>query len=172
MGRPGIQLYFSYGSNNLQQLAERVGRKTPFVHEPGVLKNHIRTFAGYSRRWDGGVASFYPRKGAVLEGVVVHMTPDELALLDKFEGGYVRIRKRVQVPSKPDGYVYAHIYLKTNQVFSKMPSDAYLEAIHRNVRLDEIPIYGIRSGARTVKKEATWVKGIGIVHTDNPVKMI
>jgi hypothetical protein len=163
MEQPDSYPYFSYGSNNLQQLAERVGRTTSFQHEPGVLKNHTRIFAGYSKRWDGGVASFHPRKGTHMNGVIVYMTEEELAKLDTYEGGYVRIRKRVYPSSNPDTYIYAYIYLKKNQVFSKMPSVAYLEAIHRNIQADIIPIYGLDVNTHRLRQKGHWSKDLGIM---------
>ena len=163
MEPPTTYPYFSYGSNNLQQLAERVGRTTPFHHEPGVLKNNTRIFAGYSKRWDGGVASFYPRKGANMDGIIVYMTEDELAKLDTYEGGYVRIRKRVYPMSSPGGYIYAYIYLKKNQVFSRMPSTAYLEAIHRNIQANIIPVYGLDANTRRLRLMARWSRDNGIM---------
>ena len=66
--------YFSYGSNNLQQLADRVKHVGEFEHEPGFIRNHIRIFSGYSGRWDGAVASFYPAKNKTLDGVAVKLT--------------------------------------------------------------------------------------------------
>ncbi|QIG60110.1 hypothetical protein [Dishui Lake large algae virus 1] len=155
--------YFSYGSNNLQQLAERVGRQTPFVHEPGVLTNHTRIFAGHSNRWGGGVASFYPRKGINMEGVIVQMTEEELSILDTYEGGYTRMRKRIYPSSKPDSYIYAYIYCKKNQIFSTMPSNAYLEAIHKNIKADTIPIYGVDSESHHVRLKAIWMKEKGVM---------
>lgn len=155
--------YFSYGSNNLQQLAERVGRTDGFQHEPGVMKNHVRIFAGYSTRWDGAIASFYPCKGQTLHGVVVQLTNKELTKLDKFEGGYIRIKKRVYVSSRPDSYIMAHVYLKTNQVFSQMPSTAYLTAIHKNINQDVIPIYGVKPDGTGIMRKAIWKKNKGII---------
>lgn len=155
--------YFSYGSNNLEQLAERVGRIGGFEHERGIMKNHVRIFAGYSKRWEGGIASFYPAKGKNLDGVIVHMTKSELEKLDKFEGGYTRIRKRVYVASRPVSYVIAYVYLKTNQVFSYMPSSSYLQAIHRNIHKDSIPIYGVLPESNAITRQGTWKKNKGVV---------
>jgi len=155
--------YFAYGSNNLEQLAYRVGRTSEFKHEPGVMKHHTLIFAGYSERWNGGIASFHPMRGRTLRGTVVELTIKELEKLDAYEGGYRRIRKRIHLPSRPESHIYAFVYLKENHAFYSMPSSAYLNAIHNNIRKNEITIYAIEPGTKNVKKRGIWRKNVGIV---------
>ncbi len=110
----------SCGSNSLQQLQQRVGRKEGFRARPAVLDSHARVsvrvsecmchrplnarsdakvFAGHSVKWGGAVASVHACPGCSVEGLVVYLTHQELATLDTFEGAYTRTAMSVRLLS-------------------------------------------------------------------------
>ena len=60
---------FSYGSNSKTQMRERTGANVDEIRR-GFLNNHVRIFAGYSKRWKGGVASIHYKKGEKLYGYI------------------------------------------------------------------------------------------------------
>ena len=127
---------FSYGSNSSVQIKERVGRNTKNCVLSAVLKNHCRTFAGWSARWGGAVASVVPCKGVNTYGSVFELTTSEINKLDTFEGGYDRVVKEVFIKT-PEGTmqpIKAFVYVKQKNVYKKPPSAKYLEAIHTMLR--------------------------------------
>jgi hypothetical protein len=71
---------FSYGSNSPKQLYERIGHVS--AAKPAYLENHIRIFAGYSKRWNGGIASIWPVEDEKLYGYVTSLTHEQLLQLD------------------------------------------------------------------------------------------
>ncbi|GAX77951.1 hypothetical protein CEUSTIGMA_g5393.t1 [Chlamydomonas eustigma] len=79
----------------LTQLRERLGRSSAFEFRPAYLQDHVRIFAGHSKRWDGAVASVHPLPGCSVEGMVVGLTADELEVLDTYEKAYTRVRRPV-----------------------------------------------------------------------------
>lgn len=137
-GAKGDRKYriFCYGSNGTKQLKERTGanRLTPI---PAYIENYTRIFAGYSNRWDGGVASVHPEIGARCYGMIIELTKAEMEILDSYEGGYSRVQRFI-VLNHTDGRkerVKSYVYIKDNKEWNKPPSIAYLQAIRR--MLDE-----------------------------------
>mmetsp|Transcript_7814 Transcript_7814/g.16959 ORF Transcript_7814/g.16959 Transcript_7814/m.16959 type:complete len:193 (-) Transcript_7814:350-928(-) len=76
---------FGYGSNCVEQLAERVGNDN-LLSSPGRLPNHERIFCGYSGRWEGPVASVREKRSSIVHGTIVYLTQKEIEKLDVFEG--------------------------------------------------------------------------------------
>jgi hypothetical protein len=121
---------FSYGSNSINQIKKRlnINRNLPCI--PSYFSNHIRIFAGYSKKWNGGVASYYKYKGSILEGICTLLTHNELLLMDTFEIGYKR--KNVTVSILYDSKwinVTVQIYKKLDNTYITEPSKSYLNAI-------------------------------------------
>ena len=84
--------YFAFGSN---MLTERLVRRCPSASPlgPAVLDDHALTFSKIGRE-GSGKATITERPGAKVFGVAFTLDPDELSLLDAFEGkgrGYDRI---------------------------------------------------------------------------------
>lgn len=154
--------YFAYGSNNLEQLAYRVGRKSGFKHELGVMKDNALIFAGYSRLWDGGIASFQHVRGAELHGTVVELTAKEFEELDAYENGYKRVYRRIHVTGMPDSVIHAYVYLKENHAFCCMPSTRYMNAIYKNIRKKKIDIHIVSSDNKTLQRVGVWRFNKGI----------
>ena len=132
-----MPLLFSYGSNSPTQLSERIGRRVK--GSAAYLPAHGRYFRGWSRRWEGGVATVLPNEDLTVYGYVANVTPDELHILDRREGvlmrrpSYKRIRKRVYVRKGRD-YVpkYAQIYVSLSTEHYP-PSTAYHEAVVKTI---------------------------------------
>lgn len=76
---------FAYGSNlnGAQMQARCPGAR----FEAAVwLDGHTLDFAGWSPRWDGGVATIQKRKGFGVPGVTYVMSAEDLRRLDGYEG--------------------------------------------------------------------------------------
>jgi len=121
---------FSYGSNSLDQVKERINREGNIVCHPAYLDNFIRIFAGQSAKWnDGGVATIYPVKGQKCYGLALEVTEDELLLMDEFENGYYRSIQKVRMENGKS--IRVNIYIKKKNEFLYFPSEKYLEAINK-----------------------------------------
>jgi hypothetical protein len=133
---------FSYGSNSIEQLKNRLNKSENLIYYPGYINNYTRIFAGSSKRWDnGGIASIYPCEKSKVYGIIVEITEKELISLDLYEGGYNRIiMKGYNQTLKREEDVY--VYVKENNKFQKFPSNSYMEAIDKmlNNRITDINI--------------------------------
>ena len=143
-----MPLYFTYGSNCIQQLEKRVGAKD-LVVQPAFLVDYTRIFAGYGRRWKGAVATVIPDTGGVVLGTVTHLTEEQLQKLDPHEhtlpndptshrGYYRRERLPIQLfhgmDQEPSPPKWADVYI-LNTPFTQRkhpPTEAYLAACHQN----------------------------------------
>mmetsp|Transcript_4258 Transcript_4258/g.7451 ORF Transcript_4258/g.7451 Transcript_4258/m.7451 type:complete len:250 (-) Transcript_4258:153-902(-) len=125
-------LVFSYGSNSLTQLRGRVGNPK-VVGRPARLHGWVRLFCLNSPGWQGAVASLEETKEEdhVTYGTVVELTDDELAILDKYEGGYEKANVQVHVGlgDEQDAPETAIAYLARMKHWQGMPSEQYLTAI-------------------------------------------
>jgi hypothetical protein len=128
---------FCYGSNNPQQLAERIG--PPKSMSAAYSPDHKRVFRGFSQGWGGGVASLAPSKTRPAFGYVAQVTEAQLRKMDIYEGvavgayarrkiKVVKIDKRTGEASKVD----AIAYIASSREFHK-PSRAYLQAILKTI---------------------------------------
>ena len=144
---PGPHAVFSYGSNGIQQLRQRL--KNPKLQfKPAILPNSLRIFCGASKNWEGGgVASIVPMPGWEVKGNIVQLSDEELRLLDRFEGasrqdpydatpakGYHR--QDVHVLCEIDRQIQtidAVLYVKNNPHWIRLPSNAYLAACQKNI---------------------------------------
>lgn len=134
---------FSYGSNGVEQLRDRVGNPSLSAVK-ALLPNAQRVFGGWSSRWDGAVATVVPRAGYTVQGSIALLTSAELRLLDGFErtvpddpyavGGAYR-RHDVTVMVGDDGLTLqaAVIYILNDAKWEGLPSLTYLEACYKNV---------------------------------------
>lgn len=157
---------FSYGSNSTEQLAKRVGRKGGLHPLPAYLNNHARIFAGFSKRWRGGIASIYPAKGVKVYGSIVQLTMSEIEQLDKFESGYTRVRIQV-VCQQTNMPCNAFVYIKDNHKFTHLPSESYIQAIHKQLNdtarhhRSKILVRGLNNNGKLVTF-ATWQPNEGL----------
>jgi gamma-glutamylcyclotransferase (GGCT)/AIG2-like uncharacterized protein YtfP len=119
---------FIYGSNNKDQLSKRINNNN-LTYIPAYLPDHIRIFAGYSKKWDGGVATIYPVKNKNIYGAVVKINIQEIKKLDKYEKGYIKENVKVILNDKRE--IDAFTYKKINYLYDKPPSDEYINAIRK-----------------------------------------
>lgn len=148
---------FCYGSNGIKQIEERTGARD-LVAYPAYMPNMVRIFAGYSKRWNGGVAGLYPKDGERCYGTVLELSERELERLDAYEGGYTREKKYAYI-TLPDGSeikMMCDVYIKTNVRFTHLPSLDYLHAIR--IQLD--------GAGRTDGSRGILVRGVH--HKENP----
>ena len=143
---PGPHAVFSYGSNGLQQLRQRLKNPT-LQFKPAILPNSLRIFCGASKSWEGGgAASIVPMPGWEVKGNIAYLTDDELRLLDRFEGTprdepyattTTRYRRQdVHVLCEIDNQIQtidAIVYVKNEPKWVKAPSEAYLAACQKNI---------------------------------------
>jgi gamma-glutamylcyclotransferase len=118
--------YFAYGSNlNRWQMAERCPACQPrFTAE---LPNYRLIFTGWSRQWQGGVASIKPFRGDKVLGAVYELSEKDLPKLDKYEG-YPDIYNRLKVTIYRDTgeAIEAITYIRKQQPEETKPSAKYL----------------------------------------------
>lgn len=124
---------FSYGSNHAAQLAERLGH--PIVPLPAYARGWHRVFRGQSRTWGGaGVASLEKAPGGVTYGSACLVTPQDLEVLDRYEGvpfAYRRHKIKIYIGEESRTRT-AVAYIAVSKIFNP-PSRAYLQAIAKNV---------------------------------------
>jgi gamma-glutamylcyclotransferase len=86
---------FSYGSNlEVRQMRRRCPGAVRL--ERATLRGYRLAFRGYSRTWNGAVATLVPDARGVVHGVLYRLPPRDLARLDQFEG-HPRAYQRVRV---------------------------------------------------------------------------
>ncbi len=92
---------FAFGSNmNLRQMFTRCPNAT--LRGPAVLRDFRIGFGGYSRRWNGAVATIVQDAGSRCYGLLFELTNADLAALDGFEGVPVSY-ERITVPVRRSG---------------------------------------------------------------------
>lgn len=126
--------YFAYASNlSRKQMSERCPDAQPkFVV---TLPNYKLIFAGWSRKWHGGVASIKPFRGERVIGAIYELSERGLRQLDKYEG-YPDIYTRVNV-IVTDGFgnrMEAVTYIKVEQSEETQPSKEYLAIIQQGYK--------------------------------------
>jgi len=119
---------FSYGSNSIEQIKERLSIDRVLLYKKAYMKNYIRIFAGKSNKWDGSVASIYPKEDKKVYGIAIDINDEELFELNKFESGYsLEIKKTMIDEEEIDCYVY----IKKSNKLNLLPSESYLIAINK-----------------------------------------
>lgn len=141
--RPGPKIVFSYGSNGAEQLRTRVKNPT-LTPVKALLMDAERVFGGWSGKWGGAVATLVPRTDKAVQGSVVELTEEELAMLDVFEdtepgnpyglsGMYRRQDATVMIGEDLQTPHEVVVYIKNDVDWEGPPSEKYLEAIYKNV---------------------------------------
>ena len=121
-----MMFYFAYGSNlDRKQMAEHCPGCRP--RYSASLPNYRLVFAGWSRRWRGGIASLQPSRGDRVMGGIYELTDNDLPRLDKYED-YPDVSDRLKVTAFRDTgdpvEVITYIYKK--QPAESKPSAEYL----------------------------------------------
>lgn len=126
--------YFAYGSNlSRKQMSQRCLDAQPkFV---ATLPNHKLIFAGWSKKWCGGVASIKPCEGEKVIGAIYEISKRCLRSLNKCEGYPTTYgRENVTVFTGSDAPVRAITYVKVEQSDETQPSGEYLATIQQGYK--------------------------------------
>ena len=173
-----MKYLFSYGSNNSQQISERINQSSPIIYTNGYIFDYMRIFAGSSKRWKGGIVGLYPCKYQKVYGTIAQLTEEQLLQLDTFEKGYKRVTMSVhnQLSDALTRVHHAEVYWKENIEFEYMPSNEYMHAIYRMLQersgkhTNNIRIRGIVNDE--LMDVGMWNPTYGIkMTTYNPCKM-
>jgi gamma-glutamylcyclotransferase (GGCT)/AIG2-like uncharacterized protein YtfP len=102
--------------------------------EGAYAPSHSRVFRGWSKKWQGGVASLVPSTKRHAYGYVAEVTEDQLALMDQYEGVASGNYVRKTIPVVVNGEATKAIaYVSTSEEFNQ-PTDAYLQAVLKTIR--------------------------------------
>jgi len=129
-------LLFSYGSNNPEQLEDRLSHEVEGI--AAYLPDYRLVFVGYSRNWDGGVAGIIASPGDEVCGYVTEVDEQDLQILDRYEGApdyYYRATVDVMIQSGDDfidAQAVAYLPGPLRQD-PNLPSGDYLGAVKRTV---------------------------------------
>jgi len=122
---------FSYGSNSPRQLAERLGH--PVKGRAAFVSGHLRAFRGWSNRWEGGVATLIPGRGNTY-GYVAEVTPEDLAILDRYEGVATgNYRRATLTVTTSDGEAVPAVVYLASSTEKNAPSRAYKRAVAETI---------------------------------------
>lgn len=125
--------YFAYGSNlSRGQMSKRCPDSQPKCI--ATLRNHKLIFTGYSKKWDGGVASVKPFKCEIVIGAVYEISERDKDQLDICEGHNLNYprgynRENITVFTNDGDRMEVITYIKRKQSDERSPSQKYLKAI-------------------------------------------
>ncbi len=123
--------YFAYGANlNRKQMLERCPDSKPKFMV--TLPNYKLIFAGWSRKWRGGVATIKRFGGEKVLGGIYDVSEQCLRQLDRYEEGYDRLK--VTVFTEVDEPIEAITYIKSGQLEETQPSKEYLVLTQQGYR--------------------------------------
>ena len=123
--------YFAYASNlNRKQMLERCPDSKPKFMV--TLPNYNLIFAGWSRKWRGGVATIKRFGGEKVLGGIYDISEQCLRQLDRYEEDYDRLK--VTVFTEVDEPIEAITYIKSGQLEETQPSKEYLAIIQQGYR--------------------------------------
>ena len=120
---------FSYGSNSISQLKGRL-ENYDLISYPAYANGYKRIFCGYSKNWNGGVASLIKKKFVKTYGIVVYLDNNELSKLDLFEVNYLKENILCNVMIN-NNYIECNCitYIAKDNKWNTLPSEQYLTAI-------------------------------------------
>ena len=100
-----------------------------------ALHNYKLVFAGWSRKWQGGVASIKSFRGERVPGAVYEVSDRDLRRLDKYEGYPAEYnRLPVRVFNEDGDVIEAVTYIKAIQPEETRPSKEYLAVLQQGYR--------------------------------------
>ena len=126
--------YFAYASNlNLKQMQERCRDCKPLFR--AIIPNYRLIFAGWNRKWRGGVATIKPSRDEKVYGAVYEISDRCLRVLDGYEG-YPAVYDHLNVlVIKEDGEaLQAVTFVKREQSEETQPSQEYVAVIRQGYR--------------------------------------
>lgn len=124
---------FSYGSNSPRQLGERLDKS--IRGQPAYVEGYLRAFRGWSRKWQGGVATLIKAKdpNGKTYGYITKVTEADLDILDGYEGVPTNYRRKTLTVTTNEGdEVEAIAYIATSKDRNQ-PSNAYLDAVAETI---------------------------------------
>ncbi len=126
-----MSLYFACGSNlDREQMRRRCPGAVCLVR--ATMAGYRLAFTGYSRLWQGAVATILPERGAHVEGVLYRLAPGELRVLDRYEGHPRSYRRYRRIVRDTRGQRHrAHVYVLPPDGGLAFPSIPYLSVIWR-----------------------------------------
>jgi gamma-glutamylcyclotransferase (GGCT)/AIG2-like uncharacterized protein YtfP len=128
-----MNIYFAYGSN-LDENQMKV--RCPYYEKLGCgyIKDYELCFPKTSKKWeDMGVASIRSKQGSTVEGALYILNNEDLSKMDKFEGGYDRIKVEVIVDGNP---IEAYTYMVSNNQYAYFkPSYKYINQIYEGAQV-------------------------------------
>jgi cation transport regulator ChaC len=128
-----IVLYFAYGSNmSTQRLQERVPRSIPIGI--AILKEYNFT-CNKSSRDGSGKGNIIEMAGGKTWGVLYQIPISQLAFLDRYEGGYIRIEVLTEFGNRP---LRAITYISTN-LTDEPPFDWYMKYVIDGAKEHDLP---------------------------------
>ena len=123
--------YFAYGSNlSKKQMQERCPDSKPIL--VATLHHYKLVFAGWARRWRGGVATIKPLGGEKVLGAIYELSERDLRQLDRHESSYTRVN--VTVTDELGNRIEAVTYIKAGQLEETPPSTEYLSIMQHGYR--------------------------------------
>jgi len=126
--------YFAYGTNlDKQQMKKLCPDSRPLFS--AKLPNYKLIFIGWSRAWQGGVASIQRNQGSKVPGAVYEISDKDRAKLDRSENfptDYNRIK--VIVFDEDGTAIEAVTYMKTGREAENKPSKEYAAMIYKGYR--------------------------------------
>ncbi len=130
--------YFAYASNlSHQQMSKRCPDSQHKFR--AILPNYKLIFAGWSRKWRGGMASIKPFQGEKVPGAVYEISERDLRLLDKYEDcPAIYNHINVMVITEDGEATKAVTYIRREQSEETQPSREYMAVIQQGYKDWEI----------------------------------
>ena len=126
--------YFAYATDlNRQQMRERCPQAKPVSIV--TLHHYKLVFAGWSRKWRGGVATIQPFRGERVLGAIYEVSEADLRRLDKYQdtpGLYTRVN--IGVNDDFGELIEAVTYVRSGRADEAAPSKEYLAVIQQGYR--------------------------------------
>jgi hypothetical protein len=120
---------FSYGSNSISQIKGRL-KNINLVSYPAYANGYKRIFCGYSKNWNGGVATLIKKRFIKTYGIIVYLDNNELSKLDSYESTYI---KKEIICNILINNIYSECkcitYIAKDNKWISLPSEQYLIAI-------------------------------------------
>ncbi|MCA1727396.1 MAG: gamma-glutamylcyclotransferase [Actinobacteria bacterium] len=130
--------YFAYGSNMEPgfMLEHCPSASNP---QPARLDGFRVEFTVYSDVWGGGAANLEVDPDARVWGIVWDVHPDELKLLDTFQGHPTFYRRERVVVDAAEGPTECTTYRVAHQSGYVRPTDAYLTGVRNAIAVHGLP---------------------------------
>lgn len=137
--------YFAYGSNmSLKRLNENIPNATQITI--GKLNNYRLEFTGFSKKWNGSIATIVPSPNSHVWGVIWSINENDIKRLDRQEG----VKKKIYFPKAVHVQIFSNILLKCRTYQKRKsknpinntprkPSKAYIDTIIEGAKDYHLP---------------------------------